>query len=326
LVRVLPEAGTVSRWQNDNEQRTEKGKTMRLITVAEMLRDGSGRAVEGTRIQLKRVNEYHDGTNSFGPWSIQNVIGKDGTGEIKLKLTNRKELTKKWEGVWVIFEEGPGDKGRMTGLLTKDDNYKGKTTLVLEIGKEAVMTQADSAGSQAESQRAQDPSPGRVQEPQEPPQRQREPEDPPQRQEAPPSRQSAERPAPEPSREPEPAQRQAEPVPPPKKTPEQELAEAKRHVRDLKRFVSRRVNAFEIILSAVDHLAERRRASGRAIPPEQQSSIAMSLFIAADRAGMGYPMPTGDLDKYLDVKPADANPPVPPGPPAGTAGTGSPAK
>lgn len=65
------------------------------------------------------------------------------------------------------------------------------------------------------------------------------------------------------------------------------------------KFANRKINAFEIAMRAVDHLAERRAKAGRAITPEHFQGIVTSIFIAMDRAGQTDTLPTGDLDKYL---------------------------
>lgn len=91
--------------------------------------------------------------------------------------------------------------------------------------------------------------------------------------------------------------------PPKKKTPEELAAEhfaaQKESVTSALKFANRKINAFEIAMRAVDHLAERRAKAGRAITPEHFQGIVTSIFIAMDRAGQTDTLPTGDLDKYL---------------------------
>jgi hypothetical protein len=92
-------------------------------------------------------------------------------------------------------------------------------------------------------------------------------------------------------------------APAPKKTREEleaeHLAKNQDAVNTARKFANKKVNAFEIAFLAVDHLAERRAKSGRAITPEQFQGIVTSIFISMDRAGLSDTLPTGDLDKYL---------------------------
>jgi hypothetical protein len=89
---------------------------------------------------LKAVYDYKSGTAKAGPkkgqpWSFQDLILSDSTGEIKVVVNNKDEIPKNWKGKKVILKAYKGDKG-WSGLYAHDHEYpEGKFTRIIRATK-----------------------------------------------------------------------------------------------------------------------------------------------------------------------------------------------
>lgn len=148
---------------------TRRGKatTMRVWTIAEVLQAPPGTPVEAVSGTLATITSFTYGENEYGPWTLQNVWITDGTGKLKVKLCDHRELGADCANhkVWIIA--GTGKRGGAIGLKTEVDNHKGARSIMLKANNSASLSWTEPAGvttAAPASQQQQAPPP-----PQQPP-------------------------------------------------------------------------------------------------------------------------------------------------------------
>lgn len=245
------------------------------------------------------VYERNSGTNNHGDWAIQNIWIKDGKDKIKVKITDREAIAPTLRGC-KIYLCCTNTQSGWQGLKVKDDTYKNKTSKILSCTPSAEISFPDGGATLPGQQQPapnQNPAPAQQQSaPQQHDQRS--------------MHGSGQASAPQTkTADSAPPATQATVDAPKQKTAEELAAEhfakEQKTVREFRGEIGRAVNAFELIMMGVDHLAKKRADSGKAISPEQQSGIVMSIFIKQDRAGAVGALPTGPIEKYLPPKKED---------------------
>jgi Tfp pilus tip-associated adhesin PilY1 len=84
---------------------------MRIVPISEVFGLGSGETVPAVKGTVASVFDQNKGTNAHGDWKLQNIIVRDGTGEIKVKLADRDPIPGNWRGRVVCIECNDGGKG-----------------------------------------------------------------------------------------------------------------------------------------------------------------------------------------------------------------------
>lgn len=116
---------------------------MQVFTLAQALAFPKGSTVPAVKFQIKKVNKLFTGTHpEYGAWSIQALTAVDSSGTCTVKLKNRPEMTKEWEGHWVYCELGVDGKNRPAGIKVEEDTYKNKTTIQILVDDRATVTDA----------------------------------------------------------------------------------------------------------------------------------------------------------------------------------------
>lgn len=114
-----------------------------MTPIAKIASLQNGTPVDSISGVLENVYERRAGTTEKGrPWSFQDLILKDKTGTIKVKLNGRKECPKNMEGRVVTISSVRGSKG-LEGVIAEDNEYKGKTTRLVRVTEVASVTAAD---------------------------------------------------------------------------------------------------------------------------------------------------------------------------------------
>jgi hypothetical protein len=124
---------------------------MRVITIKEALAMGDGESVPAVKGTLTAVYDRKAGENSNGPWSFQDCVLKDSTGEIKVKLKDRDALDKTLKGKVVYLACIKSDKHGMVGVKRKDDEYKGKVSQILWVTSAAIIDQDAPGADEAQA-------------------------------------------------------------------------------------------------------------------------------------------------------------------------------
>ncbi len=257
----------------------------------------SGESVPAVRLKFQKVGKYSTGNNEHGQWSFQNCEAGDGNGKIKLKLKNRPELTKQWENVWVYFESVVGTKKPFLGLVREVDEYRGVNSPVLVADERAVMTQdtgQQPAATQAPAaapaaaappvQQTLAPQPG-LPPPQIAPQATAQ---------APQGPQSAPAAHNQPQNGPK---RPAGPVP---GSPE----DRKECIRKARVQLGQAANAMKLAFDAAIHVAIHvKEKHGLVLPATEIEKVAVSFYIALDRANMIGGLPSGQMEENKATEP-----------------------
>lgn len=102
----------------------------------------AGEPVPSLRGKVTNVFKRFTGTNDHGDWSIQTIVVRDETGEAKLKIVDRDEIPKTWQGHEVHAFCKAGDKG-LTGLKIEDDEYRNKVTKIVKVTPSATLDLAE---------------------------------------------------------------------------------------------------------------------------------------------------------------------------------------
>ncbi len=267
---------------------------MRVIPIAEIIAMQSGESVPAVRLKFKKVGKYSTGTNEHGQWSFQNCTAADGNGEMKVKLKNRPELTKQWEGVWVYFESVVGTKKPFLGLVREVDEYRGVNSPVLVADERAVMTQDTGQPPAATQAPAAAPAaaapPPPVQQTPAPQPQQAAPQQPQATAQAPQAAQSA--PAAQQS-----PKRPAGPVP---GSPE----DRKECIRKARVQLGQAANAMKLAFDAAIHVAIHvKEKHGLVLPATEIEKVAVSFYIALDRANMIGGLPSGQMEENKATEP-----------------------
>lgn len=106
---------------------------MRILPISDILTQlDHDDTVDSVVAQVIDIHKRHSGTNANGEWSLQNLLIRDATGEIKVQLKDREDFPTAFKNRVVCFECNQGPKGK-TGLKAKDDEYKGKKSRILSV-------------------------------------------------------------------------------------------------------------------------------------------------------------------------------------------------
>ena len=122
-------------WASRNRQKRqqEKDSTMaRMISIADILNMGVGEIIPGFRAKIAKVQKQRTGDGQNGPWTMQLVTLKDGTGMIEAKMWNRDVYNANDVGAEFIFESTETQRG-LSGLKRAIHEYQGKETPQVDI-------------------------------------------------------------------------------------------------------------------------------------------------------------------------------------------------
>lgn len=119
----------------------------------------NGTPIDSISGVLENVYERRSGTTEKGrQWSFQDLILKDKTGTIKVKLNGRKECPKSMEGRVVTLSSARGSKG-LEGVIAEDDEYKGKTTRLVRVTEAASVVGSGNGANQSNTTSAASAAP-----------------------------------------------------------------------------------------------------------------------------------------------------------------------
>jgi len=122
-------------WESRNRQKRQQekdSKMARMISIADILNMGVGEIIPGFRAKIAKVQKQRTGEGSNGPWTMQIVTLKDGTGLIEAKMWNRDVYTNNDVGTEFIFESTETQRG-LSGLKVALHEYNGKETPQVDI-------------------------------------------------------------------------------------------------------------------------------------------------------------------------------------------------
>jgi hypothetical protein len=123
---------------------------MRVVSIGEVKQLDHKETVPSIRGIIKAVFKPNTGSNDKGPWSIQNVVIKDGSGEIKVSLRNHEiEVPASAKNQPILIACKESDKGK-TGVYAEDDEYRGKVERILKVTGSATV-QIGNGSVQAQS-------------------------------------------------------------------------------------------------------------------------------------------------------------------------------
>jgi len=122
-------------WNSRNRQQrqqTKESNMARMISIQDILNMGVGEIIPGLRAKIAKVQKQRTGEGSNGPWTMQLVTLKDGTGMIEAKMWNRDVYTNNDVGTEFIFESTETQRG-LSGLKRAIHEYQGKETPQVDI-------------------------------------------------------------------------------------------------------------------------------------------------------------------------------------------------
>lgn len=258
---------------------------MQVLRVSEILQREVGEQIPAARGILKAIYKRSTGTNSQGPWSLQNAIITDGAAELKLKLSGKDELPESWKNKEVYLLAKHGEKG-FTGLRFEEDSYTkkdtgekvtakilkvtatGSITLNQPATEKAPQTPPPNVPCDADGRPLEDPNIG-------------EPDRPPQ---------------------------QTPPSQPPKGkaplTPQEKWALDEKAVHDASRCIAQFANLYLLVSEAVrGYVAPAYQARhGVAMTPEQVQTCTTTFYIDAQKRGLSGSLPTTSIEPFLKPK------------------------
>lgn len=113
-------------------QQTNESNMARMISIQDILNMGVGEIIPGLRAKIAKVQKQRTGEGANGPWTMQLVTLKDGTGMIEAKMWNRDVYTNNDVGTEFIFESTETQRG-LSGLKRAIHEYQGKETPQVDI-------------------------------------------------------------------------------------------------------------------------------------------------------------------------------------------------
>lgn len=122
-------------WESRNRQKRQQEKEItmaRMISISDILNMGVGEIIPGFRAKIAKVQKQRTGEGANGPWTMQLVTLKDGTGLIEAKMWNRDVYTNNDVGTELIFESTETQRG-LSGLKRAIHEYQGKETPQVDI-------------------------------------------------------------------------------------------------------------------------------------------------------------------------------------------------
>lgn len=250
---------------------------MPVLTVSEVLQRQVGEQIPECRGTLKAIYKRSTGINARGPWSLQNAVLTDGKSDLKIKLSDKDEISEAWKGreVWLLATHG---KQGFTGLRFEEDSYTDKKTgkpvksLILKVTPTGSITLNVAVA----------PKPAQTPPPNVPCDAEGRPIDPDEG---------------EPERPPEP-KRNKVPL-----TPEERHAALVRAVHEASADMTRILNLYLLASEAVLTYAAPAylERHGVTMSPEQKEKLIMSVYIDT-RPRLAGTMPTGAIEPFLKPK------------------------
>lgn len=258
---------------------------MRVLTLAEVQQMEPGETIPAFRAQIKEVKDFYRGTQkqSGDPFTTQKLLVMDGTALMTVKIWDHSEFTKQWQQVWVVFESGQSKKdGSLIGMRIKDDEYRGRTTRLVEVKESATITQAQPGATQTAPQQMPPPTQAPAQMP---PPTQTAP------QTMPPPVQQQPTGTPESDYEPRPAP----------KTNGQTPQETRQAIQDARERLGKAANGLILCYDAAFYVALEvmKKHPDAVFKPEELEKIAVHLSIALERSGVVHGLPAGPLAGWL---------------------------
>lgn len=108
----------------------------RMISIADILNMSVGEIIPGFRAKIAKVQKQRTGEGANGPWTMQLVTVKDGTGVIECKMWNRDVYTNNDVGTEFVFESTDTQRG-LSGLKRAVHEYQGKETPQVDVNGSA---------------------------------------------------------------------------------------------------------------------------------------------------------------------------------------------
>lgn len=113
-------------------QQAKESNMPRMISIADILNMSVGEIIPGFRAKIAKVQKQRSGEGANGPWTMQLITLKDGTGAIEAKLWNRDNYTNADVGADFVFESTETQRG-LSGLKRALHEYQGKETPQVDI-------------------------------------------------------------------------------------------------------------------------------------------------------------------------------------------------
>lgn len=261
---------------------------MQIYSVTEVLRMQPG-TLTGVKGKIKTVGDRNEGQKGKRSWSMQWCIIQDlqnPRDEIKVKIWNREELGKRERGNVIYFTAGVGKKQNdPVGLKLEEDEYRGKTSLLVNFNEEAEWGFGDAHPDGGNARQA------------------------PARPAAPPPADTHHQPTNQPAR-PAPAQPQTTAAAPqqprqesPPTTKEEWEAKQREAIKKARIFLAQHANLMLLCLEASDYICaeyEKMHPGESPLAPEHFRTMASSLFIDAKKAYLADNMPIGAFHDVLE--------------------------
>lgn len=317
---------------------------MTVTPIADALKMEHDQQVMAISGVVDSIFEWNEGQNTHGNWSLQNMFLKDGAGnKIKVKIKDRGALSTSLKGKKIYISCTNKNKKGWTGAKMKNDEYpKGKFSMVLYVTPSAEISLPDtgeilSEGGDEKGGEQEAPPPQRQQQPANGKRPAQQPAQRPAPQQQQPAQQPKKTSAPVQTKPPlvtpeEQAQHDAnqEPNAPgdeqqQEMTPEEiesnrvatieaeKAAKEKANhlaVYNLRKGLRKYCNAYWLCMQASDHIAAKyQEANDEPITAEHYQAMVATFWIQANRDGLVQEMPSGDITKYLPVKPEPVQPP-----------------
>ena len=223
------------------------------------------------------VFPYTQGENETGPWTIQNIMIKDGASSIKVSVKGQDEIPKTTKGKKIYFSSVNGTHG-WTGVKSKLDTFKGKTQKIVNVSKTAIIAygapaaQDEGVPTQAErdelpAEAAPTPAPAKA----------------------------APAPAPAPARQQRPAPAPAAPT--------DFAAEKTAAVKAYLVHCGKLLNATKLCFKTAEKaMAAYMEMYGEPMESGQFQSLMGIYLIDSAKHGLIDGLPSGDMDKYMPEK------------------------
>ena len=138
-------------------QQTKEINMARMISIQDILNMGVGEIIPGLRAKIAKVQKQRTGEGANGPWTMQLVTLKDGTGMIEAKMWNRDVYTNADVGAEFIFQSTETQRG-LSGLKRAIHEYQGKETPQVDINGAADISPVTGAAPATASAPAPAPS------------------------------------------------------------------------------------------------------------------------------------------------------------------------
>lgn len=106
------------------------------ISIADISQMEVGKIIPSFKAKIAKLTPQKSGAGAKGPWTMQIVTLKDGTGVIEAKLWNRDNYQQSDVGREYIFASTETKKG-LGGVKRDVNEYNGKTTPMVTIQLEA---------------------------------------------------------------------------------------------------------------------------------------------------------------------------------------------